>query len=146
MHQPIPDQGKWLKRVVQGYINYDAVSTNHRALTAFRDEVTKCWRRTLSRRSQRAALSWKRMKDLADIWLTDQTTLLQYFRSRSAVGNTRCMFWSSRNFFRENHSGRPHQNGSECKVSNGPPQRPAVWSGVSGGRLTSLSALLDQSL
>jgi hypothetical protein len=63
MHQPIPDQGKWLKRVVQGYINYDAVSTNHRALTAFRDEVTKCWRRTLSRRSQRAALSWKRMRD-----------------------------------------------------------------------------------
>jgi len=36
MHQPIPGQGKWLKRVVQGYINYDAVSTNHRALTAFR--------------------------------------------------------------------------------------------------------------
>src|SRR5438132_8291071 len=32
MHQPIPTQGQWLKRVVTGYLNYHAVPTNGRAL------------------------------------------------------------------------------------------------------------------
>src|SRR3979490_2336876 len=36
-HQPTPQQGKWLKRVVRGYFNYHAVPTNWRALAAFRD-------------------------------------------------------------------------------------------------------------
>jgi len=35
MHQPIPDQGKWLERIVRGYFNYHAVPTNARALDAF---------------------------------------------------------------------------------------------------------------
>src|SRR6516225_1304760 len=34
MHQRIPDQGKWLGRVVRGYFNYHAVPTNARALAA----------------------------------------------------------------------------------------------------------------
>ena len=32
MHQPIPEQGKWLGRVVSGYFDYHAVPTNGRAL------------------------------------------------------------------------------------------------------------------
>ena len=28
MHEPIPEQGKWLKQVVTGYFNYHAVPTN----------------------------------------------------------------------------------------------------------------------
>ena len=28
MHQPIPEQGKWLRCVVRGYFNYHAVPTN----------------------------------------------------------------------------------------------------------------------
>ena len=53
MHQPIPDQGKWLWRVVQGYFNYHAVPTNAQALVVFRHHVTDLWRRTLRRRSQK---------------------------------------------------------------------------------------------
>ena len=48
MHQPIPEQGKWLRQVVAGYFNYHAVPTNSRALAAFRDEVTERWRRIAS--------------------------------------------------------------------------------------------------
>src|SRR5271166_1770346 len=40
MHQPIPEQGKWLRQVVSGFFNYHAVSTNSRALAAFRHHVT----------------------------------------------------------------------------------------------------------
>jgi RNA-directed DNA polymerase len=32
MHQPIPKQGQWLKRIVTGYFHYHAVPTNSRAL------------------------------------------------------------------------------------------------------------------
>ena len=32
MHQPIPEQGRWLRQVVTGYFNYHAVPTNSRAL------------------------------------------------------------------------------------------------------------------
>ena len=35
MHQPIPEQGKWLRRVVRGYFNYHAVPTNACALHVF---------------------------------------------------------------------------------------------------------------
>src|SRR4030088_2053409 len=50
MHQPIPEQGRWLGRVVRGYFNYHAVPTNGRALEVFRHHVTDLWRRTLRRR------------------------------------------------------------------------------------------------
>src|SRR3982075_3225570 len=53
MHQPIPQQGKWLRQVVTGYFNYHAVPTNSRALALFWVEITKRWRRVLNRRSQR---------------------------------------------------------------------------------------------
>src|SRR6201987_5232686 len=54
MHRPIPEQGKWLGRVVRGYFNYHAVPTNGQALDVFRHHVTDLWRRTLRRRSQKA--------------------------------------------------------------------------------------------
>ena len=53
MHQPIPEQGQWLRRVVRGYFNYHAVPTNARALDVFRHHVTDLWRRTLRRRGQK---------------------------------------------------------------------------------------------
>ena len=52
MHQPIPEQGKWLGQVVRGYFNYFAVPTNGPTLSAFRFHVIDLWRRSLSRRSQ----------------------------------------------------------------------------------------------
>jgi len=47
MHQPIPQQGRWLKQVVTGYFNYHAVPTNGPTPTAFLFHVTNLWRRTL---------------------------------------------------------------------------------------------------
>jgi hypothetical protein len=46
-HQPIPEQGKWLRQVVTGFFAYHAVRTNCRSLGAFRYHVTNLWRRTL---------------------------------------------------------------------------------------------------
>ncbi len=69
MHQPIPNQGRWLKQVVTGHFAYYAVPTNSRALSAFRHYVTDLWRRALRRRSQKDGFTWERMTKLADDWL-----------------------------------------------------------------------------
>src|SRR6201998_3091403 len=45
LHQPIPNQGRWLRQVVTGHFAYYAVPTNGRALSAFRHRVTDLWRR-----------------------------------------------------------------------------------------------------
>src|SRR5262245_28896195 len=58
MHQPIPEQGKWLGRVVSGYFDYHAVPTNGRALAVFGHHVTDLWRHTLRRRSQKDRITW----------------------------------------------------------------------------------------
>jgi RNA-directed DNA polymerase len=69
MHQPIPEQGRWLRQVVTGHFAYYAVPTNGRALSAFRHHVTNLWRRTLRRRSQKGGFTWDRMRKLVDDWL-----------------------------------------------------------------------------
>jgi len=69
MHHPIPNQGKWLKSVVDGHCRYYGVPTNLQQLVAFRDQVSRLWFRTLLRRSQNSTLTWKRMKCYTDRWL-----------------------------------------------------------------------------
>ncbi len=52
-HYSIPEQGKWLRRVVQGYLNYHSVPGNFPTMQKFRTHVTNLWRRALRRRSQK---------------------------------------------------------------------------------------------
>jgi len=68
-HLPIPEQGRWLERVVQGHYRYYAVPGNIRAAKTFRDQVQRHWFTALRRRSQRFRLDWARMSRLADRWL-----------------------------------------------------------------------------
>jgi RNA-directed DNA polymerase len=89
MHQPIPQQGKWLGQVLSGYYRYFAVPTNHRALAMFRDEMTKRWLRVLNRRSQQKAITWNRMIQLADEWLPQPRILHPWPNQRFAVRHPR---------------------------------------------------------
>ena len=89
MHQPIPEQGAWLKQVVAGYFAYHAVPTNWAALDAFRTGVVERWRWTLGRRSQKGALNWDRMKKLADDWLPPPRILHPWPNQRFAVKHPR---------------------------------------------------------
>jgi group II intron reverse transcriptase/maturase len=89
MHQPIPQQGKWLRQVVIGYFNYHAVPTNFRALMAFRDEITRRWRRILNQRSQKGGLTWNRMNKLVDDWLPKPRILHPWPNKRFAVTHPR---------------------------------------------------------
>jgi hypothetical protein len=68
-HQPLPEQGAWLRSVVQGHLAYYAVPGNIVAVAAFRTLVTRHWLKALRRRSQRTRLNWTRMDRLANRWL-----------------------------------------------------------------------------
>jgi hypothetical protein len=89
MHAAIPDQGRWLRAVVRGYFAYHAVPTNFRALAAFRHHVIALWRRALSRRSQKAVLTWERMRRIADAWLPTPRILHPWPSERFAVTHPR---------------------------------------------------------
>jgi RNA-directed DNA polymerase len=89
MHQPIPQQGSWLRHVVRGYFNYHAVPTNLRALVGFRDEIAKRWLRILTRRSDRGDLTWARMNRLIDDWLPQPRILHPWPSRRFAVTHLR---------------------------------------------------------
>ena len=89
MHEPIPEQGRWLKQVVTGFFAYHAVPTNAKALSAFRHYVTDHWRRTLRRRSQKDHLTWVRITKIADAWLPQPRILHPWPDRRFAVTHPR---------------------------------------------------------
>jgi len=89
MHAPLPEQGRWLKRVVAGYFAYHAVPTNMKSLAAFRRCVIQIWRRVLSRRSQKAQINWAQMTRIADAWLPHPKILHPWPEQRFAVKHPR---------------------------------------------------------
>ena len=69
MHEAVPDQGRYVRAVVRGHANYYGIPGNARAINAFRAAVIRLWRRTLSRRSQKGLIDWKRMARLVASWI-----------------------------------------------------------------------------
>jgi RNA-directed DNA polymerase len=98
MHQPIPNQGQWLRQVVAGFLAYHAVPTNFPALGAFRLHTIRLWRRVLRRRSQRDRFTWKRVETLAADFLPKPRILHPWPSDRFAVKHPR---W-------EPYAGKPH--------------------------------------
>lgn len=67
MHRPVGETGRWLRSVVQGWLNYHAVPSNSHRIGRYVDEATRHWLFALRRRSQRGdrGWTWKRMQRLA---------------------------------------------------------------------------------
>ena len=85
MHQPIPEQGRWLAQVIRGYFAYHAVPLNFAALSAFRYHIKRLWLRTLRRRSQKDRFAWERMPKLANDFLPQPKILHPWPSVRFAV-------------------------------------------------------------
>jgi RNA-directed DNA polymerase len=85
MHEPIPEQGKWLQAVVGGHIRYYGVPMNSSALWIFRFQIGRLWHRTLSRRSQTGRVLWDRMRRLINRWLPLPTVCHPYPLRRMGV-------------------------------------------------------------
>jgi hypothetical protein len=71
MHASVPETGKWLRSVLQGYYRYFVVPNNLSALATLKYEVGRAWLRMLRRRSQKARkrLSWDKFKRIEEQWL-----------------------------------------------------------------------------
>jgi RNA-directed DNA polymerase len=69
MHDGIPALGAYLRSVLTGHMRYYAVPFNIRAIQDFRNGLVLLWRQYLSRRSQTAQVTWKRMKELVERWI-----------------------------------------------------------------------------
>jgi RNA-directed DNA polymerase len=60
-HKPAREQWTALKRKLLGHFGYFGITGNFRALHNLRFRVIALWRKWLSRRSQRAPISWEKM-------------------------------------------------------------------------------------
>jgi RNA-directed DNA polymerase len=69
MHDPIPEQGAYLRSVVSGHTRYYGVPLNSHSISIFRKEVCRMWLRSLRRRSHKHRLTWERMQRLIAKWI-----------------------------------------------------------------------------
>jgi len=92
MHDPLGQTGRWLRRVVTGWLNYHAVPGNSIRIRRFVHSVSRLWLRTLRRRSQRAqrGWTWARMHRVLNQYLPRIRILHPYpaarFRARLKAG------------------------------------------------------------
>ncbi len=88
-HTPIPDQGKWLRRVVKGYMNYHAIPYNGQRMRSFLKQVRFHWIRALRRRSQTHNLPWKKFAPIANLYLPRLRILHPYPNERFDATHSR---------------------------------------------------------
>jgi len=68
-HHTIAETGRWLRAVVQGYMNYHAVPGDSQVLRSFHRQVLRMWRGTLRKRSQTHRMPWTRFGKIAKRWI-----------------------------------------------------------------------------
>jgi group II intron reverse transcriptase/maturase len=86
MHEGIKRQGRWLRQVVRGHMNYYGVPGNSQGLNTFRTEIVRRWFKALRRRSQRGKrLTWERMKGYARAFIPPARLTQPYPNERLLV-------------------------------------------------------------
>ena len=87
MHRPLGETARWLRRVVQGWLNYHAVPNNGRRIGRFIDEVTRRWLHVIRSRSQRGRKrwTWERMQRLVRLHLPRPRIVHPYPNQRFRV-------------------------------------------------------------
>ena len=63
-HLPVKAQQDYLARVIRGHCAYYGLTGNRKRLSWFRYQVTRVWRKWLTRRSRLRRLNWDRMNEL----------------------------------------------------------------------------------
>lgn len=79
-HLDLKLQQETLSRKMQGHYNYFGIRGNFRALSRFRYEVRRIWRKWLSRRSQRGRIPWEKWQLLEARYPLPQPRLRKQFK------------------------------------------------------------------
>jgi len=85
MHDPIPEQGAYLRSVVGGHVRYFGVPMNGPSVSVFRMEICRLWLKVLRRRSHKHHLTWDRMKRLVARWIPPSRICHPYPLARFGV-------------------------------------------------------------
>jgi hypothetical protein len=92
MHHPVGETARWLRSVVQGWLQYHAVPGNTQRINRFVNEVIRLWLRVIRNRSQKGKQrwTWARMKRFAQKHLPKPHIMHPYpnkrFGARLKVG------------------------------------------------------------
>ena len=65
-HLPVGEQQQTLTQKLRGHFAYYGITGNFRALSWFRFEVVRCWRKWLSRRNRERRLDWNMFNRLLE--------------------------------------------------------------------------------
>ncbi len=65
-HDDVREQHKSLSQKLTGHFGYYGITGNFKAISRFAEAVLETWRKWLDRRSQRAGMTWERMKRLLE--------------------------------------------------------------------------------
>lgn len=87
-HQPIAVVGKWLNRVVRGYLNYHAVPGNLYRLGSMCKDIGRAWRHSLMRRSHKPKMPWSRFSRIAQRFMPPMRNLHPYPEDRFYASHT----------------------------------------------------------
>jgi len=85
MHDPVPEQGAYLRSVVAGHTRYYGVPMDSPSIGIFRKEVCRLWLRTSRRRSHKHRLTWDRMRRLIAKWIPPSRVCHPYPLKRFGV-------------------------------------------------------------
>lgn len=85
MHNPVPEQGAYLRSVVAGHVRYYGVPMNSAAIGAFRERGCRLWFKVLKRRSDKYSLTWDRMGRLIDRYILQARICHPYPSERLCV-------------------------------------------------------------
>jgi RNA-directed DNA polymerase len=88
-HDPLPEQGRWVRSVVVGHFNYYGVPGNWACLEGFRSVVVRLWHRALRRRGQRRPITWERFRRVAWRWIPSVQIVHPFPEKRFAVRHPR---------------------------------------------------------
>lgn len=70
MHEPLKEQGKWVRSVLQGHYRYYGVPLNSKAIGTMAYRVKRQWMAALRRRSQKARkLTWAKFERATKNWI-----------------------------------------------------------------------------
>jgi group II intron reverse transcriptase/maturase len=85
MHDPVQKVGRWLGSVVTGHYRYYGVPRNSPALGIFHKAVIRLWYNVLRRRSQKARITWARLRGWVQLWVPYPRILHPYPDQRLRV-------------------------------------------------------------
>jgi hypothetical protein len=111
LHQPVPEQGAYMRVVVLGHNRYYGVPLNGPALRAFREAMAQLSWHVLRRRSQGNDLTWRRMGAYVARWLPTPRILLLLLRLFLPSSVLMAMVWRVRRW------RPPRRAASPCESS-----------------------------